>query len=449
MSASAIEAHGLSKRFILRHNRAASLKVHVLGLLHKNQREVLEEFWALRDVSLTIARGESIGLVGRNGSGKSTLLKLIAGIHRPTSGRLLVAGGARIGTMIELGVGFHPDLSGTENVFLNASIHGLSREATEAIYPKIVEYSGLGRFMDIALKNYSTGMHMRLGFAIAANMDPDILLLDEVFAVGDEDFQQQCIRTMRQFGDDGRTIVFVSHTVIAIRAMCRRVCLLDHGRMLFAGGVEEGLAEYHRLLAEPAPRPSPAAAPTGEPASQVSRAATPASVLRDDAGEWRLDLLRHEGLAPHHRVLEVVLDTPGPSTPLARHAEADRYRHWRIGLATTPAGGSFDYAVAAPLFSGLRLNAIVQTVAAVMRCLRPGGRFYASWFDTPDPASFEPVLRPTGVTTYADQEPYQYSFDMLNGIFTALGAQAHRVSGVTPPNGESVLVIVKDSGATR
>jgi ABC-type polysaccharide/polyol phosphate transport system ATPase subunit len=226
----AIDARQLSKRFVLRHNPDPSLKSRFLGLLHQRQREIHEDFWALRDITLSIGRGESLALVGRNGSGKSTFLKLVAGIHRPTGGHLFMPASARVGSMIELGVGFHPDLNGTENVFLNAAIHGLSRAQIHDIYPAIVEYSGLGHFMDVPLKNYSSGMHMRLGFAIAANLDPDILLLDEIFAVGDEDFQKQCMKTIERFASEGRTLLFVSHAASSVRAICRRVCVLDHGR---------------------------------------------------------------------------------------------------------------------------------------------------------------------------------------------------------------------------
>ena len=195
---SMIEVQSVSKRFLLRHNASLELKVRFLGLLHPGKRQAVEEFWALKGVSLRIDRGEAIGLVGRNGSGKSTLLKLIAGIYRPTSGRLMVARGARICSMIELGVGFHPELTGRENVILNASIHGLTRSQIERIYDDVVEYSGLEHFIDVPIKNYSSGMHMRLGFAIAANLDPDVLLLDEIFAVGDADFQQRVRRDDRR-----------------------------------------------------------------------------------------------------------------------------------------------------------------------------------------------------------------------------------------------------------
>src|SRR5262249_28808072 len=155
---------------------------------------------------------------------------------------------ARIGSMIELGVGFHPELTGRENIFLNAAIHGLTRSEIDSIYVAIVRYSGLEHFIDVPIKNYSSGMYMRLGFAIAANLNPDILLLDEIFAVGDADFQLKCTDTVRQFLEDGRTIIFVSHVPGAVRSICRRVCVLDSGELTFDGDVEEGLAFYAHSL---------------------------------------------------------------------------------------------------------------------------------------------------------------------------------------------------------
>jgi ABC-type polysaccharide/polyol phosphate transport system ATPase subunit len=245
----AIDAQAVSKRFLLRHNASVELKARFLGLLHPERRQSVEQFWALKAVSFGVEHGEAVGLVGRNGSGKSTLLKLIAGIHRPSAGRLLVARGARVSSMIELGVGFHPELTGRENVFLSASIHGLTRAGIERIYRAVVDYSGLEHFIDVPIKNYSSGMHMRLGFAIAANLDPDILLLDEIFAVGDADFQHRCSSTIEQFIAQGKTIIFVSHSAAAIRAICRRVCVLEKGELLFDGEVEDGLGFYEALLA--------------------------------------------------------------------------------------------------------------------------------------------------------------------------------------------------------
>jgi ABC-type polysaccharide/polyol phosphate transport system ATPase subunit len=216
------------------------------------------EFWALRDASLAVRAGESIGLVGRNGSGKSTLLKLIAGIHRPTEGRIVVRRGIRIGSMIELGVGFHPELTGRENVFLNASIYGFRRAEVERVYDSILDYAEIGPFIDQPVKNYSSGMSMRLAFAVAAHMDPDVLLLDEIFAVGDADFQEKCKATMQEFLARGKTILFVSHSAQSIRHMCSRVCVLSHGRIVFDGPVEDGLAAYGAVIeAEHRQAPSP------------------------------------------------------------------------------------------------------------------------------------------------------------------------------------------------
>jgi ABC-2 type transport system ATP-binding protein len=240
-----IVAEQVSKRFDIHHNRAYALKTRLLGMVYKRYRPRIEDFWALRDVSLTVGRGEAVGLVGRNGSGKSTLLKLIAGIHRPTSGRVLVRRGAKIGTMIELGVGFHPELSGRENVYLNASVYGLSRADVDRIYDAVVDYSEIAQFIDEPIKNYSSGMVMRLAFAVAAHLDPEVLLLDEIFAVGDESFQAKCRKTMQLFIDKGRTVVFVSHSAATVAQICSRVCVLSGGHKVFDGPTAEGLALYH------------------------------------------------------------------------------------------------------------------------------------------------------------------------------------------------------------
>jgi ABC-2 type transport system ATP-binding protein len=242
-----IVAERVSKRFEIHHNYAASIKERVLGVFHRRHRMTTEDFWALRDVDLHVDRGESVGLVGRNGSGKSTLLKLIAGIYRPTSGRLLVLRGARIGTMIELGVGFHPELSGRENVYLNASVYGLTREEVDGIYDAVVDYAELAQFIDEPIKNYSSGMIVRLAFAVAAHLDPEVLLLDEIFAVGDAAFQEKCKQTMQGFLEKGRTILFVSHSAASVAEMCQRVCVLDHGVKVYDGPTAEGLELYEGL----------------------------------------------------------------------------------------------------------------------------------------------------------------------------------------------------------
>jgi ABC-type polysaccharide/polyol phosphate transport system ATPase subunit/SAM-dependent methyltransferase len=473
-----IEAQQVSKRFLLRHNASVELKVRFLGLLHRDRRETVEEFWALKGVSVRIDRGEAVGLVGRNGSGKSTLLKLIAAIHRPTSGRLLVARDARISSMIELGVGFHHELTGRENVFLSASIHGLTRAAIEGIYDAVVEYSGLGHFMDVPIKNYSSGMYMRLGFAISANLDPDILLLDEIFAVGDADFQGRCIATVKRFMEEGKTIIFVSHSPVAIRSLCRRVCVLEQGEMVFDGGLEEGLAFYEGVLerwAAHAAHSTTAAAPAAVGAAEevdlegaLPRLAP--SSQRSETGIWQVEFLRKQGLEPGHYVLDVGCGSLAAAVHLLPFLDEDRY--WglerngalieagvRIELpraGVIPERGHFmindtfelseipaalDMAVASSLFAYLPFNGVARCIASVVRKLKPSGRFYATWFENPDPANFDPIVHPNGVTTYPDREPYHYPFELIEQVCRAVGATVDRLGDSTHPRGESILVI--------
>ncbi len=206
------------------------------------------EVWALRDVSLQVAPGEAVGLVGRNGSGKTTLLKLVSGIFKPTSGR--VAAGGRVGSLLELGAGFHLDFTGRENVYLNGSIHGLSRSRVRELMDEIVSFAELESFIDLPVRTYSSGMYMRLGFSVAAHIEADVLLLDEVFAVGDEAFQRKCFGKIHEFKRRGGTIVFVSHDAQAVERLCDRAVLLRQGEIAFDGPTHDAIARYRRLLAE-------------------------------------------------------------------------------------------------------------------------------------------------------------------------------------------------------
>ena len=439
-----IEAQDVSKRFLLRHNASVELKVRFLGLLNPRHRQSVEEFWALKNVSLQIARGEAVGLIGRNGSGKSTFLKLIAAIHRPTSGRLLVARHSRISSMIELGVGFHGELTGRENVFLNAAIHGLSGPETQAIYHDIVSYSGLEHFIDVPIKNYSSGMYMRLGFAIAANLTPDILLLDEIFAVGDADFQERCVDTVKGFLEQGKTIVFVSHSPDAVRTICRRVCVLDHGSLTFDGDLEGGLRFYHELLHRD---------DHGHPGSVPAEAAAAASIAVDesapdpasgDAGGWLLDFLEREGIRPSDRVLHLGAASVTVIERWRSFLEENHYVRLVNDASLFGLGaeaGAFDVAVADSVFPFRPFNVVARCIAAIVRRLEPSGRFYATWFENPDPANFEPIVQPNGVTTFPDAEPYHYPFALIANVCDAVGATLERVPAAGHPGGESLLVI--------
>ena len=203
---------------------------------------------AVVDVSLSVEPGEAVGLIGRNGSGKTTLLRLIAGIIKPTSGR--VEAGGRVGSLLELGAGFHPDFTGRENVYLNGSIHGLKRAQIRELMDEIVAFAELERFIDLPVRTYSSGMYMRLGFAVAAHIQADVLLLDEVFAVGDEEFQRKCFGKIFEFKQRGGTIVFVSHDAASVERLCERAVLLRDGRVELDGSTQEAIARYHKLLAD-------------------------------------------------------------------------------------------------------------------------------------------------------------------------------------------------------
>ena len=212
-----------------------------------------EIFWAVRHVSLEIEPGEAIALVGHNGSGKSTLLKTIAGVLMPDEGEVLVQG--RISPMIELGAGFDPELSGRDNIFLNGALLGFSRKQMEGKFDRIVAFSELGDFIDMPIKNYSSGMYARLGFAIAQDVEPDILIVDEVLAVGDERFQEKCKARIRDFRTAGITFCFVSHNYEAARELCPRAAVLHHGRLAFDGPIDEGWEKYRELERGPGPGP--------------------------------------------------------------------------------------------------------------------------------------------------------------------------------------------------
>jgi len=219
----AVRVDNVSKRFRLYHERNQSLKAAMM----RGGRAKYDEFWALKDVSLEVPAGTTFGLIGQNGSGKSTLLNCMARILRPDAGSITVNG--KVSALLELGAGFHQELSGRENVYLNGSILGLSRKQIDARFDEIVEFAGLEKFIDSPVKNYSSGMYVRLGFSVAINVDPDVLLVDEVLAVGDENFQRKCSEKFADLRQSGKTIVLVSHGLDAVRTMCERAAWLEHG----------------------------------------------------------------------------------------------------------------------------------------------------------------------------------------------------------------------------
>ena len=246
----AVKVEGVTQRFRVIHERPDTLRELFSKFLRHHVS--FHDFDAVHDVSLEVKRGEMVGIIGRNGSGKSTLLKIVAGVYRPTEGRVQVFG--TLAPLIELGAGFHHELTGRENILLNGLLMGYTKEEMLRRESRIIEFAEIGEFIDAPVKQYSSGMHMRLAFAVATEVDPDILIIDEILAVGDASFQKKCFARIRRFRESGKTILFVSHNMQQITAQCDRAVLLEHGVMVESGDPHKVVERYHAMWsAEPAP----------------------------------------------------------------------------------------------------------------------------------------------------------------------------------------------------
>lgn len=258
---SIIKVENLSKKYIIGHDKAAagayryyslreSLMHHARGMYQRlrhpltpnRENTELEEFWALKDINFEIKQGERVGIIGRNGAGKSTLLKILSRITEPTSGKITMKG--RVASLLEVGTGFHPELTGRENIYLNGAILGMTRIEIKKKFDEIVAFAEIDKFLDTPVKRYSSGMYVRLAFAVAAHLEPEILLVDEVLAVGDAQFQKKCLGKMEDVSKEGRTVIFVSHNMGAIAQLCKKTLLLDNGNIIFNGDVNTGIKEY-------------------------------------------------------------------------------------------------------------------------------------------------------------------------------------------------------------
>lgn len=237
----AISIKNLSKRYLIGKKKDSSLRGTLSSIL-KTGNSSDEEFWALKDIDLDIEKGDVIGVIGKNGAGKSTLLKVLSQITRPTTGRIEING--RVASLLEVGTGFHPELTGRENIFLNGTILGMTRKEVAVKFDEIVDFAGIGKFIDTPVKRYSSGMYVRLAFAVAAHLEPEILIIDEVLAVGDAEFQTKCLGKMKDVAGEGRTVVFVSHDLGAVKNLCTKGVLLRNGELVFKGDIKDTISKY-------------------------------------------------------------------------------------------------------------------------------------------------------------------------------------------------------------
>ncbi|ANV84727.1 polysaccharide/polyol phosphate ABC transporter ATP-binding protein [Picosynechococcus sp. PCC 7003] len=259
MSDTVIRVENLGKKYIIGHQQQRERYTALRDVLTNSAKGLakrfnprarvvnpnFEEFWALKDVSFEVKRGDRIGIIGRNGAGKSTLLKILSRITEPTEGRVSIKG--RVASLLEVGTGFHPELTGRENIYLNGAILGMSKREIRRKFDEIVAFAEIERFLDTPVKRYSSGMYVRLAFAVAAHLEPEILIVDEVLAVGDAQFQKKCLGKMENVGKEGRTVLFVSHNMGAIKSLCDRSIVLRNGKIIYSGNISEGINQYNSV----------------------------------------------------------------------------------------------------------------------------------------------------------------------------------------------------------
>ncbi len=237
----AIRVSNVSKKYLIGKQKDSSLRGSLQSVLNRKSSQG-DEFMALSDLNFEIKKGEVLGIIGKNGAGKSTLLKILSQITKPTTGRIEING--RVASLLEVGTGFHPELTGRENIYLNGTILGMSRKEVSSKFDEIVEFSGVEKFIDTPVKHYSSGMYVRLAFAVAAHLEPEILIIDEVLAVGDAEFQKKCLGKMKDVASEGRTVIFVSHDLIAMKNICKKAYLFKEGNLIFQGEINDVIHEY-------------------------------------------------------------------------------------------------------------------------------------------------------------------------------------------------------------
>ena len=365
-----IAAEGLAKLYkVWTHGQPRSLSERVAlafrhgGTGHDSAHR--QEIWALRNVGFEVHRGEVLGVIGPNGAGKSTLLSILAGITEPTSGRAEIRG--RVSSLLEVGTGFHPELSGRDNVFLNGAVLGMSRRETERKFDEIVDFSGVREFIDMPVKRYSSGMYVRLAFSVAAHLDPEILLLDEVLAVGDRAFQEKCLTRIDEMTKSGRTVVFVSHDVASVARLCTNGLLLNEGRVAFYGDIDEAVTRYLS-------------------SRTLGSAASEAAVDRQGTGDVRIEAIEVRsaagGTAVHaEQPVTIRLDLR------AREAIAGRELRLQVGIHSLLGGMhillSTDFDPSRPIEQSGAGNTATVVCTLDELPLKPGSYYLSAWLDEP------------------------------------------------------------------
>lgn len=385
----------VSKRFVLRKDNSLKERLVTFGRGRKHR----EEFWALRNVSASISAGHTVALIGHNGSGKSTLLKVIGGIVDSTTGTVSRRG--RIAALLELGAGFHPDLTGRENVYLNASIMGMSRVETESRFDDIVTFSGIGDFIDTQVKFYSSGMYVRLAFAVAVHTEPDLLLVDEVLAVGDEAFQRKCLDKIRSFQQEGRTIILVTHTLSQVIELCDRAILLNKGEIVFDGEPRDAVSQFRDILEE-------------RRVSEVDAAGVPTAPVR----EARINVVSAK---PADKTIGSVLDRGDDLVVTVQIEHYEAIEGWFCGIQIDNHLGQVVYGTTTKR-AGVSLPAVTGPQTIELRLKQPqfgAGKYFVN-VSLMDPAGRHFADLPQGTTFDVAQTPLAAGMMYAEPAFSVL-----------------------------
>ncbi|MDD5109695.1 MAG: ATP-binding cassette domain-containing protein [Patescibacteria group bacterium] len=423
-----------------------------------------QDFWAVDDLTFTARPGEIFGIIGQNGAGKSTVLKILARVTKQTRGTVHVTG--RVAALIEIGAGLHPDLTGEENIFLYGAIMGMSRKELRQKFDAIVDFSELAPWLQTPVRFYSSGMFLRLAFAIAIHTDPDILLMDEILAVGDEPFQKKCLAKMDAYRRQNKVIILVSHNLGQVARLCNRALWLENGRSVMLGEGTAVVNAYTKAMS----------AKTQGLMSDIPWYRREVDGAWDELGKKQLDFLVAHGLQPHHRLLEIGCGSlrggvhfieflaPGgyygvdkEAALLAAGKEVELEQKGLLQKAPTlkamddfnvPAfGQTFDYVWAHAVFIHLSLNHIIQCLMNVDRVLKPGGKFYATFFENPEgKQQLGPRVRQrdgSSFTTYFSKNPYHYDLATFRWMCEGTSLQVENLGDWGHPAHQQMLVFTK------
>jgi len=470
----AIKFDSVSKLYYLQSHR--TLKEFLPAFLKKKApktlRRVARQFYALKNISFKIKKGETVGIIGPNGAGKSTILKLIAGVTKPTRGKITVNG--QVSPLIELGAGFHPDLTGRENIYLNGSILGLTKKKIDKKFKEIVDFAELWDFIDQPVKHYSSGMYARLGFSIAISVEPEILLIDEILAVGDAAFQEKCFAKMEEFKKSGVTIIYVSHSLPSVAKFCNHCLYLDKSKLISEGNPQEIIENYLRTEKKVSSQqyhqtPEKSSIEAIDPSWYKNFVGG----MWEEIGKLQFDFLIKQGLKPENKLLDLGCGSLRGGIHFIKYLKKGNYfgidvrkdiliaaeKEIKINKLSNKnpqlfqitdnkyddhLKEKFDFILAVSVFTHLNLNEVAICLYEAKKILKKKGNFFATYFESEkcvfDTNGFLQVEKPDKVITLFHKDPYHYCFSLIKEVAKLIGLKAKVIKNWKHPRNQKMLV---------